>query len=324
MGTTGSLSLTVAAWKTVTVYPYTPPNRAPTIMTWTATPGNLVLPASTTRLSARATDPELDPLTYQWSVVREPVAAHAQLAAPNAPSTDARGLVVAGTYVFRITVRDGGNTSSRDVYLAVRDSNQAPLIGITGFRIPAPYGYVMDYPEAAPAHANISLPTTSFILSARVSDLEHDALSGDWTIETQPAGATATLAKTFFVYGSFRTTVTGLTVPGDYVFRIAVKDPTHLPVTRHVTATVHPPNMAPVITAMTAAPLSSTRTAIRLAAATADADGDLLRYWLVVKAAPAGAHPVFSRQGWRASRTSPTCWRLARIRSPCAPSTTFT
>lgn len=305
VGPSGTLTVGISPATTTTLYPYAGANHAPTIMTWKSNPGRVDVPATTTTLSVTATDPELDPLTFQWSVVRQPAGATAALSTPRASTTTVDGLTVNGTYVFKVDVRDGSNVSSKNVYV-VRGENQPPLLGVTGFRMPAPYGYAMDYPEGTPVHANIALPTSLVTLSANVSDLEGDRLTGDWSVVRQPAGAAVTLGPTLFLYASFRSTVTGMTVPGDYVFQIAVRDRFHPAVIMQVICTVHPPNSAPVVISIAAAngQLTLPASATQLSAVTRDAEKDLLRHWWVVKSAPVGAKPVFSRQGWPVTKVT--------------------
>lgn len=119
VGADGTLTLTnVAGGSTVTtLYPRSGQNRPPTIEVWSANPGYLVAPADTVKLSVTATDPELDPLTWHWSVTDQPAGANAHLTSPNVATTIATGLSIPGTYVFNIDVYDGINTSSRQIYL---------------------------------------------------------------------------------------------------------------------------------------------------------------------------------------------------------------
>ena len=130
-----------------TLYPYSGTNQPPTIEVWGASPGYIVSPTNSATLSVMASDPELDPLTYRWSVTNQPAGANAVFANSNAATTVVNGLTVAGTYVFNVDVSDGVNISSKQVYLAVYDSNPPPVLGQTGFRIAAPYGLVFGDPE---------------------------------------------------------------------------------------------------------------------------------------------------------------------------------
>ncbi|MBS1911216.1 MAG: hypothetical protein JST22_04460 [Bacteroidetes bacterium] len=301
VGESDTTTLSVPSGVVATLYPYAGPNLPPTVMTWGSTPGVVEVPASTSSLSVTANDPERDPLTYRWSVVRTPAGANVVLATPGAATTVLGGITAAGTYVFNVDVGDGVNTTSRQAYLVRYDSNQPPALGYTGFRLAAPYGVVLDLPRAdgVPLHTNIALPTSSGVLQANISDLENDTLTGQWTVVRQPPTASVALSGTISIYASFRSNITNMTVPGDYVFQIAVSDRSHAPVTAQVVCTVHQPNTPPVIGAVAASPgvLSLPATATRLTATTSDREGDLLRHWWVVKSAPAGAHPVFAHQG---------------------------
>jgi hypothetical protein len=295
----GTLTLNVSRLAIVALYPYSGPNHPPTIMTWGSNPGRVIAPSSTATLFVTANDPELDPLTYHWSMISQPAGAGVLLAQSNAATTAVSGLTRPGAYVFNVDVRDGVNTSSKQVYLVVYNSNQRPILGHTGFRMPPPYGYAMDFPGETPLHTTIALPTTSVILSANVSDPDNDALKGTWSVVSQPTGASVALSSTNYIYMSFRSTVARMTVPGDYVFQIAVSDASHT-VTARVACTVAPINTAPVISSISAtrANLALPDSSTRLSAVTSDVEGDLLRYWWVVKTAPAGARPLFVRQGW--------------------------
>lgn len=299
VGAGGTLTLSVNSLAIVTLYPHTTANQPPTIMTWGSNPGVIMTPATTATLYVTANDPELDPLTYQWSLVSQPAGANAVIATANAASTAVSGLTQNGTYIFHVNVSDGTNTVSKQVYLVSNASNQPPMLGYTGFRLGAPYGFALDIPGPTPLHTSFALPAPAMTLSANVSDPENDTLSGTWSVVSQPAGASVSLSTTTFIFASFRSTVTGLTVPGDYTFQIDVSDATHT-VSTQVVCTVTQTNTAPVISSATATPPSvvSSSGTTHLLAATSDAEGDLLRYWWVVKTAPTGAKPLFARQGW--------------------------
>lgn len=299
VGANGLTSLSVGPGVAATLYPHPPVNQPPTIMTWGSNPGVIEAPETTSSLSVTANDPELDPLTYAWSVVSQPAGANVVLAAPHASTTAIRGLTASGTYVFNVDVRDGVNVTSRKVYLIRYETNQPPVLGYTGFRLAPPYGVVLDLPKGAPLRTNITLPTSSGILQANVSDLENDPMTAQWSVVSQPTSAAVKLTDTIYIYVSFRSKISNMTVPGDYVFQVAVSDRHHNPVTARVVCTVRPPNTPPVIRSIAAAPalVSVAAGMTHLTAETSDAEGDLLRHWWVVKSAPPGARPVFNHQG---------------------------
>lgn len=283
-----------------TVYPYSGPNHAPTIQVWGSTPGYLVAPVSAAKLSVTATDPELDPLTYYWSVTSQPVGADSAIATPTAASSAVSGLTVPGTYVFNIDVSDGTNTSSKKVYLIIYDPTPPPILWQTGFRIGAPYGLVFGAPSGT-THARIESPVSSAILQVGISDIADSNFNGrgQWTLVSQPAGAHVILSSTVYIYVSIRANVSGMTVPGDYVFQVDITNPSHPDLTARVICTVNPASSGPVISTATASPtaLTSPASICQLSAETSDPAGQLLRHWWAVKKAPVGAQLFFDHQG---------------------------
>jgi hypothetical protein len=302
VGAEGTLTLTnVAGGSAVTtLYPRSGENRPPTIEVWGAEPGYLVTPANTARLSVTASDPELDPLTWRWSVTSQPTGANAHLASPNASATNVTGLAVPGTYVFNVDVYDGTNKSSKQVYLVAYGANLPPVLGQTGFRIAAPYGLVFGDPKAT-THAEIELPTTSVILQAGIADIAGSDFTGrgTWSLVSQPAGAEAVVSGTTYIYISLRAQVTNMTVAGDYVFQISVTNPGHPDLAARVVCTVNPATSAPIISSVMASPplVKSPAGTARLSAVTSGSKNQLLRHWWSVTSAPAGAEPIFDHQG---------------------------
>ncbi len=273
------LTVNVPANAVLTLYPYPGTNLPPTMTDWTANPSYLIAPASSTTLSASATDAELDAISYGWSVTSQPAGASATLGAPNANRTSATGLTAAGDYVFRVEVSDGTNTTTRDVMLIVHGENQAPVPGDVHNRLP-----VM-----------VTLPTSSTSLRAYAWDLEGDSLSYRWSVISQPAGAKVSLANPTATNCS----ASSMTVAGDYVFRFEVRDPTHT-VSEDLRVTVYPLNTPPFIKGASASPAGltlpdSSRTL--LSATSGDREGDVISHWWSVKSAPQGVRPLFLKQG---------------------------
>lgn len=301
VGSGGSLAITVNGGSSVaTLYPYSGPNRPPTIMTWGTNPGYLLAPASTDILSVTANDPELDPIAYHWTVTSQPAGANVSITSPNAASTGVTRLTVAGTYIFNVDVQDGVNTSSKKVYLVAYSSNPQPVLGQTGFRIATPYGLVFGA-QGDTTHANIELPVSSVILQAGIADLANDDFTGrgQWSLVSQPAGANVIIGSTIYIYVSIRAQVTGMTAPGDYVFQVNITNPGYPDLTARIICTVHPASSAPVITSISPSPAIMTLpvNTTLLTAVTSDPEGDLLRHWWAVKSVPNGAWPVFDHQG---------------------------
>jgi O-glycosyl hydrolase len=279
VGTTGSLTINVPSNTVLTIYPYLGSNQPPTPTNWKAGSDYLAAPASTTNLTASATDPELDPITYAWTIASQPPGANVALATPNAAQTQATGLSVPGDYAFNCAISDPTHTVNRAVRLTAFAGNQPPVPIDVHNRIP-----VM-----------VILPNSTTQLRAGGWDLENDPLTYQWSIVSQPPGATANLSTPT----QARCDLSNLTVPGDYVFRFELSDPTHT-VSENLTVPVYPANpSAPVISSATASPntlkLPDNRTS--LTAMTSDPDGNMISHWWSVKSKPAGANPVFARQG---------------------------
>jgi O-glycosyl hydrolase len=201
-----SLGVRVEGNGILTVYP-APPNPPPIPTDWRVTPRFLTLPASAVTLSAAAQDIEREALTFAWSVKSQPATASTTIASPASPQTNATGLSVAGTYVFTVTIRDAtGNSVTRDVSIRAYQGNQAPII-VEGNRY-----YKKEW---------ILLPRTTVtygVLFISAFDLEGDPVTTSFSVVSQPAGASASFN------GS---TVSGLTVAGNYTFRFTASDPTH-------------------------------------------------------------------------------------------------
>ncbi len=295
-----TLSINASGGSVVTtLYPYSLPNHAPTIMTFKTTPGYLVAPASTVSLISSANDAELDAHTFHWTVTSFPAGAAPVIVAPNTVTTTVSGLTAAGTYVFTINVSDGINTSSKKVYLIVYSADPPPVLGSCGFRIAAPYGLVFDNPGET-THANIELPNSSVVLQAGVGTISNSNLAGtgSWSLVQQPAGANAKVDSTIYIYVSFRANATNMTVPGDYIFQVNVLNPGHPDLTQQIICTVHPTSSQPVINSIIPSPAVLTLPAntILLTAVTSDPDLDLLRHWWALVSYPTGAQPQFEDQ----------------------------
>ena len=278
LASTGTLSLTVPADYVATIYPHPGVNQPPVMTGWNASPSFLTLPASSVNLSAAATDPELNAVTWAWQVALKPASASVMLSTPGAAATQATGMGVAGEYVFTVTASDATTSTRRDVRVIVHATNEPPSAYDVHNRIPV----------------ILTLPNTTTNLRAALQDLEGDTLTKRWRIASQPVGANADITSP----GRTGTEVTNMTVPGNYVFELTTSDATHSVVTS-LTVPVYPVNNnAPVITNALATPARvEARHSATLSATTSDPDGDLISNWWETKSAPAGARPVFDHPG---------------------------
>ena len=284
-GDIGALRIDIPSNTVMTVYAYPGMNLSPSVTDFKASPDYLTQSGpgrtapTTTTLSATATDPERDSISYTWSVTSRPDGANVSLTSPNSASTPATGLTVVGEYVFTVTASDGPNTVTRDVAFKVHADNEPPVPIDVHNRLPV----------------IITLPDSSTQLRCGGLDLEGDPLSYRWTLIRQPPGASASLSDPT----ATNCQVTGMTVAGDYVFELALSDPTHT-VSESLTVTVYPLNpSAPTISSAAASPATMALGAggTRLLATTRDADGDPISHWWSVKSKPAGTSPTFSAQG---------------------------
>src|SRR5690606_31680543 len=83
----------------------------------------ITLPTNSVKISSSATDPDGTISTYRWSYVSGP--SSYKITAPNNRITEFTNLV-AGTYVFRLTVTDnGGATNYADVTITVKSSSSS-------------------------------------------------------------------------------------------------------------------------------------------------------------------------------------------------------
>ncbi len=278
VGVDGNLALTGLDGSAVyTLYPRDAGNQPPVFTDFKPLVSHLALPSSSFTLTAAAQDPDLNPIAYQWIVSKSPPGASVSLATPNSASCVASALTVAGDYTFTVTASDGTASTQRQVFMRVFDGNPAPIITTIQNRIPV----------------QLVLPLqTSTTLRSSVWNVDNDTLTYQWSVHSQPTGANAQFATP----AADQTTVSGMTVAGDYVFRLTVSDGTTT-VSRDHTVPVYPVNATPAVSASAnptslTLPVSSTQ----LSSTSSDADGDALTHWWKVISAPAGASPQFSTQ----------------------------
>jgi O-glycosyl hydrolase len=288
VGGSGNLTVSVNAQTVMAIYPHTV-NLAPVATSWAAIPTYLDLPLSTVALSSSAVDPELTAITYHWTVDSFPGGANVVLSNANISNPSASGLTVPGNYVFGIHFNDGVNITTKQVTVQVFQNNQPPVISELQSRIPV----------------IVTLPVDTTVLQGSAFDLEGDPLNMQFSVVNEPAGASAQLVVLQTAGNTTRSAARNMNVPGDYVFRFTVSDASHT-VHRDITVTVYSLNNAPVISSVSANPITVSKSVgtTALAGITSDPDGDVITHWWLVTSAPAGAVPIFSTQGERTTTVS--------------------
>lgn len=161
---------------------------------------NLVLPTSSAVISGSATDADGTIASYGWIFVSGPKAP--ALTNANSASVAVSGMSVAGTYVLQLEVKDNAGAVARDqVSVIVKEAppNQVPVV-------------------SAGADLTITLPTSAATISGSAKDSDGSISSYKWTFVSGPK--VPTMANTTSVALS----VTGLTSPGTYAFRLDAID----------------------------------------------------------------------------------------------------
>ncbi|WP_276502641.1 PKD domain-containing protein, partial [Terrimonas pollutisoli] len=193
---------------------------------------------------------------YQWTQVSGPNTA--TIGNATQASASLSGLI-AGTYNFRLTVRDNdGATDTDDVTVTVNPApvvNQAPVAN-------------------AGNNITITLPTSTATLNGTgSSDADGTIASYQWTQVSGPNTATIGNAT------SASASLSGL-IAGTYNFRLTVRDNDGATDTDEVTVTVNPvPNQAPVANAGNNITITlPTSTATLNGTGSSDADGTIASY----------------------------------------------
>ncbi|WP_346320654.1 PKD domain-containing protein [Chitinophaga sp. YIM B06452] len=184
----------------------------------------ITLPATQATLSGGGTPASGSTIsTYTWTQTSGPVTA--AIAAPGSASSSVSGLTQAGTYIFRLTVKDDkGLTDTDDMAVIVNAAPSEPPVADAGNNI------------------TITLPATQATLSGSGTPASGSTIeSYAWTQTGGPV--TATIAAP----GSAGTSVNGLTQTGTYTFRLTVKDDKGLTAADDMTVTVNAaPSLPPV------------------------------------------------------------------------------
>ena len=184
----------------------------------------ITLPADSVTLTGTGSETNGTIVSYLWSQLSGPSAA-ALSSAGQAQTT--AGPLVAGSYVFQLTVTDNSGVTATDV--AIITVNAVPVAG----------------PPSASAGQDqiIFLPVNSVTLTGSGSETNGTIVTYSWTQVIGPS--TATIAPD----NQAQTTVSNL-IQGTYLFEITVTDSAGNQATNVVTITVNPEiNLPPVANA---------------------------------------------------------------------------
>jgi gliding motility-associated-like protein len=233
-------------------------NQSPTVNA--GTDKTINLPTSTTNLTATASDPDGTISTYLWEKLSGPAASLTNTANP---TLSVSGLV-AGTYVFRVTVTDNGaSTASDQVNVTVIAANQIPVAN-------------------AGADINLTLPTNTTNVVGSGSDADGSVSSYAWSYISGPATPTLTNATAATV------SVSNL-IQGTYTLRLTVSDNSSATAFDDMRVIVSPAvvNTPPVANAGGDKIIDLPTNSTSLAGSGSDPDGSIASYSWVKTSGPA-------------------------------------
>ncbi|MCA6078779.1 PKD domain-containing protein [Fulvivirga sedimenti] len=213
---------------------------------------NLTLPVNATNLNGSGSDVDGTIQSYLWAKVSGPAATMTGAAQPTLQLSN----LVAGTYLFRLTVTDDdGATASDDVQVTVNEQ-------------------IVNQPPTANAGADITIqaPLSTTNLVGQGSDPDGTVLTYLWT---QVSGAPATIANATLPTAS----ISGL-VPGVYVFNLEVTDEDGASDNDQVTVTVQAEiaNQVPVANAGPDRTITLPTNSVVANGSGSDNDGSIVSY----------------------------------------------
>lgn len=190
------------AMRTFAVQPNQPPEALAT-----ATPPTLT--ARRVRLDASgSSDPELQALTYRWTLVSKPAGSSATLPAGAGTATIEFITDMPGSYAYSLVVNDGIDDSApfhRTVVVDVAQINYPPQAGVV---------------RSSPLMPLVGAVSQAVLLDGRASsDADAQPLTYQWTLVAKPAGSSVALVDA--------TKSVAKIVPdvlGEYTVQLVVKD----------------------------------------------------------------------------------------------------
>jgi dienelactone hydrolase len=250
-----------------------PGNVSPTVSA--GSDQTITLPKEAITLVGTASDPDGNISSYLWTKVSGPSAPMSNTTTSKLWAYD----LVAGTYVFRLTVTDDdGATKYDDVKLTVNSAdvtNKLPVV-------------------SAGSNQTITLPKEAITLVGSASDPDGSISSYLWTKVSGPSAPMSnTTTSKLWAYDL---------VAGTYVFRLTVKDNDGASKYDDVTLTVNPAattNKLPTVTAGSDQTITLPKEAITLVGYASDPDGSISSYaWTKVSGPAAAMSNTTTRKLW--------------------------
>ncbi len=240
-----------------------PPNRAPAASAGADQNGSVGV--QVTLSGAGSSDPDGDPLTFEWRTVSSPGSVPVSLAGA-ATSQATFTPTAVGEYEFELTVSDAELADRDTVRVTVGAANVAPTVD-----------------AGADQAVTVGAPAT---VTAAAEDPNGDPVTFAWTITSRPTGSTAALSAT-------NTASVSITpdVAGEYVLQVTVSDGRGGQASDdvRVTATAAGANRAPTANAGFDLEGTETITMTLDGTGSSDPDGDPLTFTWTVVSRPDGS-----------------------------------
>lgn len=208
----------------------------------------ITLPTNSVNLKGSGSDPDGTIKSYEWT----------KRSGGNVTMTNSKTAtlqlsdLVAGTYVFRLTVTDDKDETAFDeVTVTVENTNQNPVANAGG-------------------NKTLKLPSNSTVLNGSGSDTDGSIVSHRWEKVSGPA---ATMANE----NTANLTLTNL-IQGVYVFRLTVTDDDGATGSSEARVTVNAANVPPTANAGSAQNLTLPANTISLTGRGTDTDGTITAY----------------------------------------------
>lgn len=237
----------------VVVNPAPPPNQPP--IANAGTDKNITLPTNSVTQVGSGTDADGTIASYTWSKISGP--ATFNIASPTSSTTSISNLV-AGTYVFRLTVTDNiGATGTDDATIIVNPAPNVPPVVNAG-------------PDQT-----ITLPTSASTFAGSATDADGTITSKTWLFIAGP-GPTPVIANASLLNSG----VSNMTVAGSYTFQLSATDNSGANRRDTMIILVNPaPNIPPTSNAGADQTDSLPIQSIHLSGIGTDADGTIVGYF---------------------------------------------